>query len=388
MDRQISLGGAIATVLVLLLSATDGASAQVAVSANDNKVLLVDGERTVPRNPEPDTVTIIDLNGSKPKITGEVQAPGSVVGPPHSVAVAPDESFALVTANQKIDPTDPTKTLPDDKVTVIDLQASPPKVLATLKVGSGPSGVSINRAGTLALVANRNEGTVSIFTISGKTLTPAGKLQLGDAKSGPSDVAFTPDGQMALVTRDGDHKISILAIDGATVEDTKHMMVGGIRPYALGITPNGHVAVIGTQGGGTGDNDVVDIVDLKSNPPRIVNSITVGPQVEGVAMAPDGRFVALTVTNYSDKAASFPFFSPHGLLEIYSLNGTQFLPVAQIEDGHWCQGAVWRKDGKEILVQCMVEREIQVFDFDGHQLKEAGAIKVDGGPAGIGTAAN
>jgi hypothetical protein len=133
-----------------------------------------------------------------------------------------------------------------------------------------------------------------------------------------------------------------------------------------------------------GDNDVVDIVDLKSNPPR--NSITVGPQVEGVAMAPDGRFVALTVTNSSDKAVGFSFFNPHELLKIYGLNGTQLVPVAQIEDGHWCQGAVWRRDGKEILVQCMVEREIQVFDFDGHQLKNVGAIKVDGGPAGIGTA--
>jgi DNA-binding beta-propeller fold protein YncE len=87
---------------------------------------------------------------------------------------------------------DPTKTLPDDKVTVIDLQASPPNVVATSQVGSGPSGVSINRTGTLALVADRNEGAVSIFAINRKTLTPAGRLQLSDAKSGPSDVTFTP----------------------------------------------------------------------------------------------------------------------------------------------------------------------------------------------------
>jgi hypothetical protein len=44
--------------------------------------LLVDGERTVPRSPEPDTVTIIDLNGPKPRVIGEVQAPAGVVGPP------------------------------------------------------------------------------------------------------------------------------------------------------------------------------------------------------------------------------------------------------------------------------------------------------------------
>jgi hypothetical protein len=61
-SRQVPLGAAIATVLALLLSAPEGASAQIAVSANDNKVLLVDGERTVPRSPETNTVTIIDLS--------------------------------------------------------------------------------------------------------------------------------------------------------------------------------------------------------------------------------------------------------------------------------------------------------------------------------------
>jgi hypothetical protein len=37
-------------------------------------------------------------------------------------------------------------------------------------------------------------------------------------------------------------------------------------------------------------------------------------------------------------------------------------------------------------VQCRVEKEIQAFAFDGHRLRLAEAIKVDGGPAGIGTA--
>jgi len=43
---------------------------------------------------------------------------------------------------------------------VIDLKSSPPRILATLQAGAGAAGVSINRAATLALVANRNEGTV------------------------------------------------------------------------------------------------------------------------------------------------------------------------------------------------------------------------------------
>jgi hypothetical protein len=104
-----------------------------------------------------------------------VKAPTSVVGPPQSVAVAGDETIALITGAMKIDPADPTKLAPNDALTVIDLQVSPPAVIAHLAAGLGASGVSINPAGNLALVANRVEGTVSAFTRSrqseGRTLS-------------------------------------------------------------------------------------------------------------------------------------------------------------------------------------------------------------------------
>jgi len=64
------------------------------------------------------------------------------------------------------------------------------------------------------LVANRGDGTISIFGISGKTVTPIGKVTLGDDKIGVSHVAISRDGKTALATRDGDHMISVLSIDG------------------------------------------------------------------------------------------------------------------------------------------------------------------------------
>ncbi len=78
------------------------AYAQLAVSANDNKVVNENGKNVVVANAAPDTVSIIDLKSLK--IVGEVQAPTSVVGPPLSVALTPDESYALVTSAQKKDP--------------------------------------------------------------------------------------------------------------------------------------------------------------------------------------------------------------------------------------------------------------------------------------------
>jgi DNA-binding beta-propeller fold protein YncE len=382
MIRLVAAGAAFTLALVPFLHS--GARAQIAVSANDGKIALVDGLNTVPANPAPDTVTILDIGVSPPKILGELQVPNSVVGPPQSVAVSKDESFALVTAAMKLDPADPKKLVPDDKLSVIDLKANPPAVTQTLQAGGGATGVSINPAGTLALVANRSEGTMSIFTISGKTLTAAGKLDFGKA-SGPSHVVFTPDGKTAILTRDGDHRISLLAVDGNKVEDTKKFMVGGFRPYSIVVGPKGDVAVLGNQGGGQGDADQINVIDLKLNPPRIVDAITVGQTPEGLSISPDGAYVAVVMHNGSPRPKNHPAYNDHGLMKIFKVDGTKLTLAATAKIGTWAQGSVWSKDGKTIVVQATHEKELQVFSFDGKEAKLTGSIKTNGGGVGIRT---
>lgn len=386
MGRQFLRPAKLAFALAMFPLFTIGAGAQIAVSANDNKAVLVDGVNVVPANPAADTVSIIDLGATPPKVIGEVIAPASVVGPPQSVAISRDESFALVTGAFKVDPADQKKAAPDNKVSVIDLKAKPPAVVATLEAGLGAAGVSINSTGTLALVANRNEGTVSVFTIAGNKLTPAGKIQLGDSKSGPSHVAFTPDGKRALVTRDGDHRISVLSVDGNKVEDSKAFMVGGVRPYSLEISSKGDVAVVSNQGGGQGDIDTITVIDLKAKPARVVDTIAVGQTPEGVAMSGDGAYIAVTVMNGSNKPKNHPAYNDYGLVQIYSIKGTNLTKVAQAKVGHWCQGAAFSKNNKTVVVQCMVEKNLQVFNFDGRNLKPAGTVALSGGGAGLRTA--
>jgi DNA-binding beta-propeller fold protein YncE len=362
------------------------AAAELAVSANDGKAVLVDGVNSVPANPPADSVTIIDLGVSPPKVVGEAKAPASVVGPPVSVAIAPDESIALVTGATKLDPADPKKTVPDNKLSVIDLKASPPAVIATLEAGAGAAGVSINKAGTLALVANRSEGTVSVFSINGKTVAPAGSVDFGNKASGPSHPVFTPDGKAALVTRDGDHKISVLSIDGSKVEYTKRDVSAGLRPYGIDVTPKGDVAVVANIGTGGGDADTISVIDVAAKPPRVVETLTVGQTPEGIKLSPDGSYVAVTVMNGSNKPRNSPFFNDNGLVRVYRLEGTKLTHVADAKVGHWCQGALFSKDSRTLLVQCMVEKEIQVLSFDGKELKSVGAIKTEAGPAGIRSA--
>ena len=363
------------------------ACAEIAISANDNKLALVNGAAQVVQNPAPDTVTIIDLGASPPRVVAEIPVPTSVVGPPVSVAITPDEGLALVTAAMKIDPNDKTKQVPDNKVSVIDLKATPPRVIATLEAGAGAAGLSINRQGTLALVANRSEGTVSVFRIQGKTVTPVGKVTIAPADSAVSHAVFAPDGKSALVTRYGDNFISVLSVDGTKVEYTKRDISAGIRPYGIDISRDGSVAVVANIGRGGGDNDTISLIDLKAKPPRVVETVTVGQTPEGMILSPDGKLAAVIVMNGSNKAKDSPFYNDAGKLVLYRVDGTRLIPVAAAWIGHWSQGAAFSKDGRTILVGNMVERNVQVLRWDGTSLTDRGErIRVNGGSAALRTA--
>lgn len=386
MTRHRPLRTSLLLLLLIGLALPPGVLAQWAVSSNDNKVILDNGVVKVVPNAAPDTVTIIDLGVMPPKVIAEIPVPGSVVGPPMSVAITPDQGLALVTSSTRKDPADATKTVADNRVSVVDLRATPPAVIATLEAGKGAAGVSINRQGTLALVANRAEGTVSVFTIQGKTVAPSSVVRLGDEKSGPSQPAFTRDGRHALVTRDGDNFISVLNVDGTKVEHSKRDLSAGMRPYGLDVSADGSIAVVANIGRGQGDNDTVSVIDLQAQPFRVVETVVVGQTPEGVALSPDGKLCAVVVMNGSNKPRESPFYNANGKLLLYRVDGTKLVPAAAAWIGRWSQGIAFSADSRTILVQNMADKDIHVLRWDGTNLQDSGQrIKTNGGPAGIRT---
>lgn len=394
-------------VSMALISGTATAQAEIAVSANDGKVRMVDGVVQVQKDGK-DTITLIDLAAAPPKPIGELEVPASVQGPPLSVAITPNETMALVTSAAKIDPADPTKQVPDDRVTVIDLGGDPSilarvkaatgiaktegrkpaSVLATVQAGAGAAGLSINAAGTLALVANRSAGTISVLKIDGKTVTNVGTVELGNPKSGPSHVAFTPDGKAAYVTRDGDHKISVLSIDGTKVEYTKRDLTAGIRPYGLDIARSGQHAVVANIGTSSGDADTMSLIDLKATPSRVVSTVTVGQTPEGIKLSPDGKYVAVNLMGGTNIPAGKPGAGAKGSVQIWTVSGREMKKIAETPTGGWCQGLAWSRNGRTLLVQCMIEQEILMYRLTGvtgRSFDKIGVIKTSGGPAAIRT---
>jgi len=369
------------------LACPSAARAQLVVSSNDHKAVWVNGVNTVPPSPAPDTVTILDLGMTPPAVVGELPVPGGWSAPPQSVAVAPDESIALVTSSAKLDPADSKKTVFNDVLTVIDLQARPPVAIGTLQTGRRAAGVSINPAGTLALVANRAEGTVSIFAISGKAVTAAGKVDLGAPDSEPSLPVFTPDGRRALVTLNNGNRVAILSVTGSVVEYTKTDISAGLKPYGIEIAPSGEVAVVANIGNGpTGGSDTLQVIDLRMTPPRVVDGVFAGIVPEGIAMSPDGRFVAAGLQNGANLSRTTPWYHENGIVKIYALAGMRLEYVTEAPIGRWAQGLAWSRDGRTLLVQSAADNRIDVFAFDGRRLRAGSPLTVNGAPTGIRTA--
>jgi DNA-binding beta-propeller fold protein YncE len=383
--KHLLLAGVAALALALPPLVVAGAAhAQLLLSANDNKVVLENGTVKTLREPQPDTLSVLDLSTGTPTLRAEIAIPASVVGPPTSIAITPDEKLALVTANQRPNPAEPGKLLPGTSMSVIDLTATPPRLLATLATGAAPAGVSINRAGTLALVANRAEGTVSVFRIAHGQVTPHSKVDVGTVGSEVSHVEFTPDGRFALVTRNGDHMLNVLQVEGDKVTKLDREITTGVRPYGLSVAPDGRWAVVANIGRGTGDADTVSLLDLTREPFRIVDTISVGQTPEGITASPDGRHVAVTVMNGSNKPANSPFFGP-GLVKLLKVEGMRLSVVSEAKVGTWAQGAAFSPDGRTLFVGNMTDRDISVLKVaeDGKLAEGGPPIKVAGGSAAL-----
>src|SRR5271168_4385929 len=164
---------ALSAAAFALLAPVGPTRAQLLITGNDEKISFDENTgKTITHPPGKDTVSIIDIaDPAKPKIVVNLPLMNTITGPPVNLAITPDQHLALVANSLDWGKDgDAWKGVPDNRIYVIDLTASPPVQIGTVEAGKQPSGMAINRAGTLALVANRADDTVSVLSIDGKTV--------------------------------------------------------------------------------------------------------------------------------------------------------------------------------------------------------------------------
>jgi len=352
------------------------------LSVQDGRSLLVDGVGKAGKTS--DTLAIVELKDGKLRLHSDLVIPTSLVGPPASIAVLPDKKYALVTAATKLDPTDPNKVIPSDVISLVSLGDGKDaiKVVDSISLESGPSGLALSRNGALALVPNRVSGSISVVEIKGQKLTEIQKIAIGD-KSGPSQIVITPDGRRALLTRDGDNQVSILDIDGKKITLNKKTIYAGLKPYGIDISPSGKYAVVGNLGGGQGDADTISLIDLSIEPPRVIDTATVGQTPEGISFSSAGHFIGITVVNGSNKPKSSPYYS-EATYKLFGINNGKLEFLSEVKGGQWLQGQAFTPDDRYVLVQDALNQEIRLYKIDGKQLSDTGErLKMKAAPAAL-----
>lgn len=340
--------------------------AELAVSLQDGKQL----QKADSTGVTPDGVSVIDLGKYPPRVIGSVNVPASMIGSPNAVVVSRSEKFAIVTAAQKVNPADPMKPLPDDRVSLIDL-ADParPRVLQTVQAGPQASGIAMNSGENLVLVASRVDGAVTAFTLANKRLTRVGRVELG-AKSEVTDVVFAPDGRRAYVTAWSTPAVFELSVDGGKLTRTRQIATGR-SSYGAVVTPDGNWLINTNVGGAMTGEDrtgTIAMVDLKTF--KQVLSLPVGKTPEHATLSPDGKHLLVVLANGAAQNKADPTYGKvRGILKIFAVDAGSLKEVASSGSCHWNQGATWSEDGKVILAQCATERSIEVYRFDGKSLR-------------------
>ena len=152
---------------------------------------------------------------------------------PYNIVVKPDGKIALTSDNGGAGSSDGSV----DTTSVIDLEATPPRIIDRVVVGDGPEGLAMSPKGDLAVAAilrgsnmkkaffYEKNGSLSVLKIDGKKVTKTQDIEVGGL---PEAVVFTPDGKYILAGNYLSEDFSILKVDGTTVTDTgKHFKVPG-----------------------------------------------------------------------------------------------------------------------------------------------------------------
>jgi DNA-binding beta-propeller fold protein YncE len=381
--RRICLPLALA-VAVLASGQQARASATDILIGLDSKVAYdQNGQKFV--QPGDDAVLVMDVaDPAHPRIRASLKLTNSLLGPPTNLQITPNGRLGLVANSvNSVQDGEAWKPAPDDKLNVIDLDASPPKLIDTVTVGKQPSGIAISRKGDLALTANRAGKSVSVLSIEGTSVRAVGEVPMGNDVAA---VAIAPDGRRAFAVMNLANKVGVLTIDGTKVTYDKSLdMSAGFNPYNVDITPDGRWVFVSANGA-TGSNvDGLTVIEAGGPHPHVAGLTTVGRGPEGFALSPNGQWAAVPLLLGSGDKQSDWGYTRNGEVVLASVGaGGELLVVSRLPTGGLPEGVAFSPDGQYVYVANFNDQNLQVFRIAGGHLTVTDVtLKLPGRPASM-----
>jgi DNA-binding beta-propeller fold protein YncE len=134
-------------------------------------------------------------------------------------------------------------------------------------------------------------------------------------------------------------------------------------PVNLAISPNGSIALVADSMTVADDNgtrkltptDKLFVIDLKANPPAVVQTVTVGKQPSGLSFSPKGDMAL--VANRAD-----------GTISVLKIDGTNVTQTGTVPISPGVSHVVFTPDGKHALALKSPDNKVALLDIDGDKV--------------------
>ena len=376
-------GAALVTCLALLVGQSANAATSDILIGLDEKISFgPDGQANGP--PGKDAVLVMDVsNPAKPKIRASLPLMNSLLGPPTNLQITPDGKLGLV-ANSvtHVQDGDAWKVSFDDKLFVIDLTASPPKLIDTVTVGKQPSGLSISKKGDLALIANRAGKSVSVVSIQGTTVKAVGEVPMEQEAAA---VVITPDGKRAFVCMNLVNKVGVLTIDGTNVTYDKSLDIpSAFNPYNIDVTPDGKYRRLvshrraGAECRCRGQHRYIGRASARGGYHGARH------RRRGFAIAPNGKWAVTPLIEGSGAKPTAWNYAKGGHAALMSVGpGGKLTVINKAPIGALPEGVAFSPDSQYVYIGNYIDKDLQIFRISAGRLLTVGTIALPGQPASV-----
>ena len=190
----------------------------------------------------------IDLGAGTLSSPGKAAATGDT---PTAMIMAPDGS-ALFVVNSGGGSNNGCGSVGGSCITAYTLNSDGSIATAGSPVAAGtnPRGMAMDSGGKLLFVANQGSNDVSVFTVSGTTLTAVPQSPSLIFGSNPVAVAVTPDGKFLYVANQVDGTVTQFSVDasGVLTQPGGFLYPVGTTPTGMTVTADGNFLYVANQG--------------------------------------------------------------------------------------------------------------------------------------------
>lgn len=147
----------------------------------------------------------------------------------------------------------------------------------------------------------------------------------------------------------------------------------------------GLVTNIGANAASDGNAKTVSVIDLKAEPIRVVQHLTVGDAPEGLTVSSNSKLAAATILRGSYDAPKGSWWrNTVGALNLFRIDAKGVRLTQSVDVGAFPEGVAFSADGRVVYVGNFASSSLSMLMLDGHgKVSGCSSMKLPGPAASL-----